>query len=1127
MYKKRAGTSGIQGQLYETKLMSLIYFRLKHNDTVSQFNLATNRDDVGAFDDICFKAKLKNNKKPVNVFIQAKHREKDKLLTFNSKTELAKYFASYLDIRRAFDPSSKDVIFGENFDETECFFVMYTTAKDDPNNKTYEGNLADCLNEVIGTGGSCTQPSYNHDDLDFLRKIVMKEEIIKLAEQLTKFIRDESDSELSLKNDVMLRYHVILTLNVLHVSEIQPEGHRIASFRKDFFTTKEEFLVLIKNILCLGVVKKRKTEENDLQSLLQLFLREPSDVTILSKLIGNVLTYKNGKLEFINKLVTEDLKRQLERANVPESSIYEAAELPAKEYLLSLKFKVPALFGNKDLAIRGKPEKIEKRLAHLTSKIIEIIEQSKPNNIITIDEALREGFLQLNGGLASAVGNILVFDEATKLLKFTDNAESLGKLAKIWYEKLTSKIKNIHEYRLNVKLEKFPKLSFERGEYDMNLVSDFYDKLLFYTNQSDQSGVEKILKDEIEYQACKDANDFRLRSDLIFLKYHDGIQKLWMTPKVGSYLTETSQIYENSVSNAMNELLMSVLSTMNKIKNKDYTLNEDAVKGLELHGQIIGTVIATGSCVLTVAKLEQYLENKDHVVLDLEDVFKLPLKTHDTFFEELTNTTKEKLLILVCNNFQYTENSRKKLENIAKSIAGKQIIIVANKVSSVDIITEHFPQAKLIVDRTVFTDMNVESQKKLLANTKLKFQGVDLSLDTIVDDETSKIIDEDVLNQMVNNETLVIGKSVIYGDYNEIKPFYIDRRVSRTKEDEGEYHIKDHIFETLYDLDEDVLHVRNLPKYGKSTLLTHLSVKTKDIDPKVWIVRVNFVENKEIRILEKWQESRKVINTLESLKFVCYAALSEDSNDCCKDGEVTIELAESTDGTVTLKKCSGGNPTTVFQVKLFLHSYNQGKLIFIFDGFDRTLKFLTYEFETFPLLTALIGGTQQRKVWITSSFDSESENELRGMIGPPCSIEPFSLKDVEIYCYKFWKTKIQFKDLNSKQLNNVFDFVNFAIMELTSPSPHTDGDSLFFKYYYLQFLIFLKKEAVFFNFRQDEINNLIETLENELLLSCHPLECFQTEPYHLKILAESFSSKILDVGQRFFYGRKTLYELFE
>ncbi|KAJ8705718.1 hypothetical protein PYW08_012764 [Mythimna loreyi] len=574
MYAKRPGTSGIQGQLYETKLISLIYFRMTHDDSIKQFSLATNRDDIGEFDDICFRADVKGFDKPLAVFIQAKHRENDKLLTFTSETDLAKYFSSYLKIRSTFSPNCKDVIFDGKFDDTECFFVMYTTARSEPNNKVYEGTYAEYLNELIGTGGRCTQPSYTDDDLDSLCKIHIKEQITTLAELLAQFICEESDCEMSMNNDIMLRYHVILAQNVLDVSEMQPEGHRIASFRQDFFMNSDEFIVLIKHILCLKVLKNRKTKNNEAQSLLLKFLSEPSDVTTLSELLGSVLTYRNNKLEFVNESTSVDLKRQLDKANVPQSTVYEATELAAKEYLLSLKLKVPASFGNKDLTIRGNNKKIEKRLKYLTTKFVEILQLSKPDRIITIDEYLGDGVLQLNGGIASAVGNIIVLDETSKLLKFTDNPESLGNVAKTWYETLTTEIKNLHEYKLDVKVKNFPKLSFERGEFDVSLVRDFYSKLLFYTNQANQNGVEKILREEIEDQPCNDVNNFRVRSELIFLKYHDEIQRLWMMPE-GSYLTEKSKVFENAVANAMSVPLMDVIKNMNvKNKSSDFPLSQ-------------------------------------------------------------------------------------------------------------------------------------------------------------------------------------------------------------------------------------------------------------------------------------------------------------------------------------------------------------------------------------------------------------------------------------------------------------------------------------------------------------------------------------------------------------------------
>ncbi|KAJ8705779.1 hypothetical protein PYW08_012825 [Mythimna loreyi] len=1082
-YKKRAGTSGIQGQLYETKLISLIYFRLLHDDRVEQFSLATNRDDIGAFDDICFLAKIKDFDKILTVFIQAKHRENDKQLTFTSKGDLTKYFGSYLEIRRAFDPNSKDVIFGRKFEDTECFFVMYTTAKDDPKNKAYEGTLAEHLDELIGTGGSCTQPSYTDEDLDFLCKIVMKEQITTLAEQLAKFICDESDSEMSMNNDIMLRYHVILALNVFNVSEIKPEGHRIARFREDFFTTNDEFIVLIKNILCLEVIKKQNLEETDVDSLLLKFLREPSDVTTLSKLlIGSVFKYKNEKLEFVSKSITDDIKRQLDKADVPQSTVYEAAELAAKEYLQSLPLKVSSFFGNKDLAIRGNDKKIQKRLNYLATAILEILEQSKSTHIVTIDESLGDGFLQLNGGIASAVGNILVFDESSKLLKFTDTCESLDKLAKTWYEMLKTKIPNLLEYRFDVKVKKFPKLSFERGEYDLSLVREFYNKLLFYTNQADQSGVEDILRGEIEENPCKDFKSLRDRSALIFLKYHDEIQKLWMTPKLGSYLNQKSKIYENAVTYAMNESLMGVLNKMHSIKNLNYTFTENAIERFAMRSEILGSIIASESCVLTISKVEQYLGNNDHVTLDLENIFKLPLKSHNSLCKELTNTTKDMVLVIVCDFSEDSKNSSKRLGNIAKAVAGKQTIIITNRIL-VDLITQYFSQASHVWndERNNFTDLTVESQKKFLMTSTVTFQGETISLDMISDDESVKFIDEHVFYKLINNETVKIGNKAFHGNYE--KQFYIERRVSRTKKQEHDKFddVKDKLLETLYDLENDVVLISAGPATGMSTVLTHLSLNTKELDPKVWIVRINFEE--QISAFRKKREDNfdlwnKKYSTSESLKFMCRAVLEEVPDEINEDEEVSIELEESESGTVSLVNCSGGN-LTVFQLKMFLHYYNRRKLIFIFDGIDE-LEWSNIT-EALYLMESVRDYNRRHKIWIAKvTYDIDNDDDepvfLEKEFGTPYVLEPMTPLDGDIFLNKFWKYKIQFKTLNRGQVQNIHDFVQF-MLNRTEPSFFRTIKQNYLRAY-VNFLEFLKMESIAscIDFPLDEYNIIVTRL---------------------------------------------------
>ncbi|KAJ8705722.1 hypothetical protein PYW08_012768 [Mythimna loreyi] len=972
-YKKRPGTSGVLGELYESKLISLIYFRLKHDDSVEQFSLASNRDGTGDFDDICFLLKIKGFDKPLAVFLQAKHRQNNQLLKFTNETDLSKYYNSYLKIRRSFDPRNKDMIFGRNFDDTECFFIMYTTAKDDGNNKIYEGIFNDYLDRLLGTGGSCTQPSYTDEDLDSLCKIVMKDEIRILAEQMAKFICDESDKEMWMNNDIMLRYHVLLALNVLDVSEIQSEGYRIASFRLDFFTNNDDFIVLIKNILCLEVLKKRKSEENDVHGLLLKFLKEPSDITTLSKLIGNVLTYRNDKLEFVSESITDDQKRQLEKANIPQSTVFKAVELAAKDYLLSLKLKVPASFGNKDLTIRGNHTKIEKRLKYLTTKIQELLKQSKPNHIVTIDESLGDGFLQLNGGIASAVGNILVFDETSKLLKFTDNCESLGNLSKILYETLIVEIKNLHEYKLDVKVKNFPKLSFERGEFDVSLVRDFYSKLLFYTNQANQKAVEDILRKEIEDLPSNEVNNFREQSDVIYLKYHDEIQRLWLLPE-GSYLTEKCKVFENAIANVMSdESVIGFLKTMRKMKKNVITFNNNVMEQFASLGQIIGTTIDSVNCELTVAKVVQYLGSKKHTVLDLEYILTLPLTLQNILCKELTNTNNGKIFIVVCDS--YLRNSDIRLANIAKAIDGKQVILITNNENEYFAIIKMFSLQYSNVwndDRIAFTDLTVESQKKFLTTYKIILQWKCVSLDMVVDDKAVELIDNNVFYELINGEPVKVGHPGIYNNYG--KQLYIDRRVSRIKSQEHDKfnEVKDKVIKTFYDLEDDVVLITAEQGMGKTTLLNHLSLTTKEFDPKVWIVKLNL---SECQIEEK------------CFDFMCKAALGN-----AYEEDLLHHVETRTD---YLEKLPFGynfsfpdqyyhDQNHLFQLKIFLHYYTRGKLIFLIDDFDELIP------EHKEIVDECLKLVKSNKIWITSASPSSN---LEFRFGPSYKIENFSRRE--------------------------------------------------------------------------------------------------------------------------------------
>ncbi|XP_039439248.1 uncharacterized protein LOC120420322 [Culex pipiens pallens] len=115
-YSKRKGTTSIRGQLYETKLLALVLFRALHRDDITSFNLATNVDDAGAFDDIVMRYTVNGTDKCI--YLQAKHKDcnetnfKD-MIDGSEKGDfsLLKYFKGYLELKVRNVADSEFIIF--------------------------------------------------------------------------------------------------------------------------------------------------------------------------------------------------------------------------------------------------------------------------------------------------------------------------------------------------------------------------------------------------------------------------------------------------------------------------------------------------------------------------------------------------------------------------------------------------------------------------------------------------------------------------------------------------------------------------------------------------------------------------------------------------------------------------------------------------------------------------------------------------------------------------------------------------------------------------------------------------------------------------------------------------------
>lgn len=119
-YERRGATAQACGQLYESKVLALVYFRLIQQfkaNKIRWFYIGTNVSGVGNFDDVVIRI-IHNDGSIEFIFVQAKHRQNlTSYVTFSTinevKGEFSLYanFKSYLDLQRKFISPGNDEFF--------------------------------------------------------------------------------------------------------------------------------------------------------------------------------------------------------------------------------------------------------------------------------------------------------------------------------------------------------------------------------------------------------------------------------------------------------------------------------------------------------------------------------------------------------------------------------------------------------------------------------------------------------------------------------------------------------------------------------------------------------------------------------------------------------------------------------------------------------------------------------------------------------------------------------------------------------------------------------------------------------------------------------------------------------
>ncbi|KAJ8703752.1 hypothetical protein PYW07_013046 [Mythimna separata] len=421
---------------------------------------------------------------------------------------------------------------------------------------------------------------------------------------------------------------------------------------------------------------------------------------------------------------------------ISQSTMKEAVDLAAREILSNVNFKVWAPFGNKDLTLRSKYEKVGQRIDHLVRRFKYLLEDHKlisMDPIVTVDDSQGEDFLRLNGGIAGTIGNIFVLDDDPQFMKITDNWKQLEPVAKELYLKLVNEIPNVIEYKFCFKVNGFPKLSFDYNNHDKNLVEDLLNRLLVFHNQDNVDNLEQILKEEIGYYQFNQSNYFQAKTDAILLKYHDEVQKWWMSSISPCYLTGEDNIFQQSMSEVIRDPLTNAINQycMVKIKQYNYNFNDDAVSSLKLEDHLT-TIVTTDNITLTVIKVLHNLNSKEHVVLDFSYIANLPSIDRYTLQKELI-ANHDKIVILICNDVQECEDVKKQeKKDIIEivTVRNKNTIIVTNR-APVEILKNYFPKADTILHdkKLCLFDLCEETQTRLLATGTVKIPGAEIKLE--------------------------------------------------------------------------------------------------------------------------------------------------------------------------------------------------------------------------------------------------------------------------------------------------------------------------------------------------------------------------------------------------------------
>jgi len=306
--------------MYGVKMAAFLFARALHK--TEDFQLASNVDGAGAFDDLVFRYRLREPAVWKTCFVQLKHRRSDSTIKRSSLTQMSgdfslfKYFASYCQIKSkaSTDPKLKHC---GPFDDFQ--FVIYTNARMEGNSALHGGDSdpVSILSSVKDNWQYITfDETVDTDILEFFKELSRYAEGILQLECLVKreklMVRqiEEKIKELRL---TFTRKEILDSLNGLQ-SNPSSMDKLVEELKKCDFSLYGEFLGKVKIFQC-------QTNEKCLETLIKEELQEAcqASASCANSIYGNYVETliqwweKSGSVKWLseNSHVWQNVKQRL------------------------------------------------------------------------------------------------------------------------------------------------------------------------------------------------------------------------------------------------------------------------------------------------------------------------------------------------------------------------------------------------------------------------------------------------------------------------------------------------------------------------------------------------------------------------------------------------------------------------------------------------------------------------------------------------------------------------------------------------------------------------------------------------------------------------------------------------